>query len=188
MKLIVGLGNPEPRYDGTRHNVGFAVLDTFAAGKATFSAQAKLKAMVATLTQDDEKVLLIKPTTYYNETGQAVRAVMDFYKLAVTDLLVIHDELMLPLGKLRIRHSGSDAGNNGLKSIHAHIGDGFARLRIGIATEQRQLMDDVQFVLGKFNRAEHTVMTDFILPHSHHCIRQFSAGQLVDESLTRPGS
>lgn len=156
MKLIVGLGNPEPKYNNTRHNIGFAVLDQIAdkAG-VTWLDKSKFKASVAETQIAGEKVLLIKPNTYYNLSGEAVRAAIDFYKLsAAADVLVIHDELDLPFGTLRTRLSGSDAGNNGIKSIISHIGPSFARIRIGIASDRAEHQDASDYVLSRFSKEE----------------------------------
>lgn len=151
MKLIVGLGNPEKKYDDTRHNAGFAMLDAYAKEQnATWKEQSKFKALVAKL---PEKNLLVKPQTYYNLSGEAVRALADFYKVAPEDILVVHDDHALPFGMLRTRVGGSDAGNNGIKSINAHI-PGVNRLRIGTHSEHREIHGDVDFVLSKFSKAE----------------------------------
>lgn len=159
MKLIIGLGNPEPAYDGTRHNLGFMALDTHArTHEAVFSAKPKFFADIAEVNTGTEKVLLVKPTTYYNETGRAVRALMEFYKVPSTDVLVIHDDLALPFGTIRTREKGSDAGNNGVKSINAHIGQDYARVRVGIYNDLRDRLNDVDFVLGKFSREEHEAL------------------------------
>lgn len=156
MKLIVGLGNPESKYDLTRHNVGFMLLDHVVEQLgASWQPKPKFKAITAEVTIGGEKALLMKPTTYYNLTGEAARAALDFYKLsAPQDVLVLHDELMLPFGTLRTRLEGSDAGNNGIKSLIAHLGDRFARIRIGIANEHSDRQDASDFVLGRFNQQE----------------------------------
>ncbi len=156
MKLILAQGNPGAQYAHTRHNVGFFVVDAFAEKHGLeFSNKPKFHAQIAEGTIDGEKVLLVKPTTYYNETGQAARTLVDFYKLSPTeDLLVICDELALPFGTIRTRHSGGDAGNNGIKSLNAHLGDSYARIRIGIATPHRNMVDDADFVLGRFTADE----------------------------------
>lgn len=156
MKLIVGLGNPEPKYNNTRHNIGFATLDQIAnQTNAKWQDKPKFKAAIAETQFAGEKVLLIKPNTYYNLSGEAVRAIIDFYKLsAAADVLVIHDELDLPFGTLRTRLGGSDAGNNGIKSIIAHIGPVFARIRIGIANDSSKAQDTADFVLGRFSEQE----------------------------------
>ena len=156
MKLLVGLGNPESKYDLTRHNVGFLMLDLIAEQLgANWQPKPKFKGVIAEATIGGEKALLLKPTTYYNLTGEATRAVMDFYKLsAAEDVLVLHDELALPFGTLRTRLAGSDAGNNGIKSLIAHIGPQFARIRVGIASEHATRQDAADFVLGTFTASE----------------------------------
>ena len=160
MKLILGLGNPETRYDGTRHNVGFRMLDVFArANNTSFSNKPKFKADIAEFIVEGEKVLLVKPTTYYNESGQSYRALLDFYKIDPDDTLIVHDELALPFGTVRMRRGGSDAGNNGVKSINVHGGETSARIRIGVANQLRSATGDVDFVLGKFSKSEHDAIT-----------------------------
>lgn len=155
MNLIIGLGNPEPRYDRTRHNLGFMTLDAYVNRRGvSFDSKPKFFAELAELTVSGEKLLLAKPTTYYNETGRAVQALQDFYKLSSTDILVIHDDLALPFGTIRTRRRGSDAGNNGIKSITSHIGQDYARVRVGIYNDLRERMPDADFVLSKFSRDE----------------------------------
>ncbi|MEP6710637.1 MAG: aminoacyl-tRNA hydrolase, partial [Candidatus Saccharibacteria bacterium] len=134
MKLIFAQGNPGDQYNTTRHNVGFAILDALAKKfEASFTSKPKFFADIAELNIEGEKILLVKPATFYNETGKSARALVDFYKLApATDVLVVHDDLALPFGTLRTREKGSDAGNNGIKSLNAHLGPDYARLRIGI--------------------------------------------------------
>lgn len=174
MKLIIGLGNPEPRYDNTRHNVGFLLLDRVAAQHGTtWQEKSKFKAVIAEITIASEKALLLKPTTYYNLSGEAVRAVSDFYKLqAATDILVLHDELALPFGTLRTRLSGSDAGNNGIKSVIQHVGADFARIRVGIANELAERADAADFVLGRFTADELAAM-DALAEHTYEFIEDF---------------
>lgn len=155
MKLIVGLGNPEAKYSHTRHNVGWRMLDAYAKEQGVaFQPKDKFKGLIAEATLGNEKVLLLKPTTYYNEGGEAARACADFYKIAPEDVLVIHDELALPLGTIRTRLDGSDAGNNGVKSVTQHLGPNTARVRIGVYSQLRDQIDDVNFVLGTFSREE----------------------------------
>ncbi|MBI3401348.1 MAG: aminoacyl-tRNA hydrolase [Acidobacteria bacterium] len=130
MKAIVGLGNPGDEYKGTRHNVGFDVVD-----ELTRRWKTKLKKWrtVADLSVvKDRNVVLVEPRTYMNDSGRAVSAVMTFYKIQPSDVLVVVDEVQLPLGKLRLRPSGSAGGHNGLKSVIEHVGQDFPRLRIGI--------------------------------------------------------
>lgn len=155
MRLIVGLGNIGVHFEGTRHNIGFDVLDAFAqANSMVWQAKDKFKASVAEATIGEQKVLLLKPNTYYNLSGDAVRAVKDFYKLENSDIMVVHDELALPFGTIRTRSAGSDAGNNGVKSIIAAVGEYIDRVRIGVANEHSPNQDAADFVLGQFTRKE----------------------------------
>lgn len=170
MKLIFAQGNPGKRYERTRHNVGFIVLDALAAKEGSeWRTDTKHKADLSEVHIAGEKVLLVKPLSFYNETGQVARSLVDFYKLnPATDVLVIHDELALPFGMLRIREKGSDAGNNGIKSLNAHLGADYARIRIGIWNERRDQMDDAAFVLSAFSTEEftmlHTLINDLAIP------------------------
>ncbi len=161
MKLIVGLGNIGAHFEGSRHNIGFDVLDDFAAtSNIVWQTKDKFKATVAEATLDGQKVLLIKPNTYYNLSGDAVRAVKDFYKIENGDILVIHDELALPFGTIRTRDDGSDAGNNGIKSIITTIGADFARIRVGTSNEHSQGQDAADFVLSQLTRDEREKLPD----------------------------
>lgn len=154
MKLIVGLGNPEKQYDGTRHNVGFAILDSYAKHEGSeWQEKPKLKAWVAKLSTP-EKVLLIKPTTYYNLSGESVRAAADFYKIPPENILIIHDDHALPFGSVRTREQGRDAGNNGIKSVNAHMGPTTRRVRVGTGSELRDKISDADYALGKFSADE----------------------------------
>ena len=121
---------------------------------AAFRHYDKFHADIAETSQGGEKVLLVKPQTYYNESGQAARALLDFYKLTASDVLVIHDDFALPLGTIRTRIGGSGGGNNGIKSLNAHIGDDTARIRVGIYQDLRDRIDDADFVLQKFTAKE----------------------------------
>src|SRR5262245_27978125 len=153
MKLVVGLGNPGPKYAGTRHNVGFDVVDYLAAGPSCSAFREKFEAFVAELKEGDETILLMKPLTFMNLSGRAVRAILDFYKLPVEQLLVVCDDFNLPLGKLRVRAKGSHGGQNGLRSVQEQLGtDAYARLRIGVG--QPAPGDAVDFVLSKFRPGE----------------------------------
>lgn len=155
MKLIIGLGNPGKQYESTRHNLGFLILDEIAKLRgASFKPSPKYHGDVASFEVEGEKVILLKPTTYYNEAGRAARAVVDFYKIPSEDILIIHDELALSFGRLRARIGGSDAGNNGIKSLNVHLGPETKRLRIGIYNDLRDQMNDADFVLSKFSKSE----------------------------------
>jgi PTH1 family peptidyl-tRNA hydrolase len=167
VKLVVGLGNPGPKYAGTRHNVGFAVIDEAArrASVAFESAPADaLIARVRTHGSGDSRtgdVLLGKPLTFMNESGQAIGELLRYFKIDVADLLVVVDEVQLPLGKLRARARGSPGGHNGLKSVVQYIGDEFARLRLGVGRgdSRRDLSDHV---LAKFEKDEADDVTRMI--------------------------
>jgi PTH1 family peptidyl-tRNA hydrolase len=132
MLLIAGLGNPGPEYSGHRHNVGFMAIDAIHRRHGFGPWRRRFRGEVAEGTLAGGKVLLLKPLTYMNESGRAVGEAMRFYKLAPGDVLVIHDEVDLPPGKLRMKAGGGTAGHNGLRSIGASIGDGFRRMRIGV--------------------------------------------------------
>jgi PTH1 family peptidyl-tRNA hydrolase len=153
VKLIVGLGNPGPKYAGTRHNVGFAVLDE-AARRASASYEAPPGNIVALIARDRSRdVLLAKPMTFMNDSGQAIGELLRYFKIDVADLLVVVDEVQLPLGRLRARARGSAGGHNGLKSAIQHVGDDFARLRMGVGRgdSRRDLADHV---LARFEKDE----------------------------------
>ena len=153
MKLVVGLGNKGREYENTRHNMGFMLVDRYLQYKnITDKFKEKFNAMYIETTINNEKVIFIKPMTYMNNSGIAVRAFLDFYKLNSEDILVISDDLDLDLGKFRLRRNGSSGGHNGLKSIISHLGtDNFKRLRIGISNDKD---DVINYVLSKFSKKE----------------------------------
>lgn len=161
MKLIVGLGNPGPKYAGTRHNVGFDVIDYLAAGPGVGAGREKFEALISEMKEGAETVLLVKPLTFMNLSGRAVRAILDFYKIPVEHVLVICDDLNLPLGKLRMRAKGSHGGQNGLRNIQEQLGtDAYCRLRLGLG--QPAVGDTVDFVLGKFKPGERAAAEEAI--------------------------
>ena len=174
MKVILALGNPGDKYAYTRHNAGFLIIDQLAAEQsAQFSNKPKFSADIAELNISGEKILLVKPTTYYNEVGIAARAILDFYKLTLDDLLIIHDDTALDFGKIRVRKGGRDAGSNGLKSLHTHIGADFWHIRIGTDNLLRRQIGDVDFVLSKFNADEQKILRDWTIPESIKLIGTF---------------
>ena len=152
MKAIVGLGNPGEKYRGTRHNIGFAVVDELARRANVTFESAPADALVARI-RTPESVLLVKPMTFMNLSGQAVGELLRYFKIDVPDVLVILDEAQMPLAKLRARARGSAGGHNGLKSVIAHLGDEFARLRLGVGRgdDRRDLADHV---LSRFDTDE----------------------------------
>jgi PTH1 family peptidyl-tRNA hydrolase len=162
MKLVVGLGNPGSKYEGTRHNVGFEVVDRLAAGGAGASFQKKFDGLLAEAQVEFHRVLLFKPQTFMNLSGRAVGQALRFYKLQPADLLVLCDDLNLPLGKLRLRGGGSDGGQKGLRDITAALGtDAYARLRLGIG--ERGETDASDYVLSRFRSSERSVMEDALI-------------------------
>ena len=158
-KLVVGLGNPGSKYDGTRHNVGFEVIDRLAAGGSGTRFNRKFDGLLAEIEVDFRRVLLLKPETFMNLSGRSVVPTIRFYQLQPSDLLVVCDDLNLPLGKLRFRRGGSDGGQKGLRDISAHLGtDDYPRLRVGIG--DRGPVDAADYVLGRFRPTERPTIDD----------------------------
>jgi PTH1 family peptidyl-tRNA hydrolase len=161
MRVVVGLGNPGRQYSGTRHNVGFAVVDALAAGPGGGTWRSRFQAQVAELNDAGEMFILVKPETFMNLSGQSVRQVVDFYKLPTTDLLVVCDDFALPLGKLRVKSKGTHGGHNGLRNIQEHLGTTeYPRLRIGVGGPKE---DAIDHVLGRFKPAERPMIDDAII-------------------------
>jgi peptidyl-tRNA hydrolase len=153
MKLIVGLGNPGKEYEKTRHNVGFMTMDILSETLGVSINSEKFKGQYVKFKYKGEDVILLKPMTYMNNSGESVIQVMKFYKIDVKDLLVVYDDMDMPTGKLRLRQSGSAGGHNGVKSIIAHVGtQSFARIRVGIDKHPR--IPVVDYVLGRFSKDE----------------------------------
>ncbi len=163
--LIIGLGNPGSEYERTRHNIGFLALDHLATRWGiTFSKEKRFQALFGEGNLAGQKVRLLKPTTYMNNSGQAVRACTDWYKCSSDQILVIYDDMDLPVGKIRLRSNGSAGGHNGMKSIISHLGtQEFARLRLGIGRSPHQSAaqgNAVGHVLGTFSSAETMVLPE----------------------------
>ena len=149
MKLIVGLGNVGKEYESTRHNVGFMVIDSYL---KDVSFKEKNQAMYFEQNYSGEKVIFIKPTTFMNNSGLAVRKFVDFYKINVSDILVIYDDMDFEVGTFKLKLSGSSGGHNGIKSIISNLGtENFKRVRIGISKPKG---DTINYVLGKFSKSE----------------------------------
>lgn len=158
MFLIVGLGNPEEKYNNTRHNIGFEAVDYIADKYNIDINRKKFKGVYGEGFIGNEKVILMKPTTYMNLSGECIREVIDFYKLSNEDILVIYDDISLDVGRIRIRPKGSAGGHNGIKSIINHLGtDEFSRIKIGIGQPKGDL---VNHVLGKFSKEENEVLEE----------------------------
>ena len=162
--LIVGLGNPGKEYDGTRHNIGFACLDAFAKSNdfASWIVKKDLKCLLTSQQMADTRVILVKPTTFMNLSGEAVQAVCAFYKLNVEQVTAIYDELDVDFGHIRLRIGGSAAGHNGVKSVIQHLGDNFGRVRIGIGPKTPAQIDSADFVLQKFPKGQQANMPELI--------------------------
>ncbi len=157
--LIVGLGNPGKEYDSTRHNIGFVCVDEFVEKNTDMEgwiAKKDLKCVMSTGRLGETRVIVIKPTTFMNLSGEAVQAVIDFYKLHQNQTVVVHDELDIPFGQIRTRMGGTSAGHNGIKSLIDHIGEDFGRVRIGVGPKEPEQIDSADFVLGKFSKDQQT--------------------------------
>ncbi len=161
MKLFVGLGNPGAKYAANRHNIGFMALDRIAAEHGFGAWQSKFQGEISQGRLGNEKVALLKPMTFMNLSGQAVGAALRFYQLEPADLVVFHDELDLAPGKLRLKQGGGHAGHNGLRSIHAHIGPDYARVRLGIGHPGHK--DRVAaYVLSDFAKSDQEWLDDLL--------------------------
>jgi peptidyl-tRNA hydrolase, PTH1 family len=162
MKVVIGLGNPGPRYEGTRHNVGFAVIDYLAAAPSVSPFRRRFDAQVAEMSEGPEPVLLVKPETFMNLSGRAVRQVVDFYKIDLPNVLVVCDDIALPPGKLRARARGSDGGQKGLRDIEQHLGtQEYSRLRIGVDAPGEHL-DATDHVLSRFKPGERAAVEEAV--------------------------
>jgi peptidyl-tRNA hydrolase, PTH1 family len=151
--LIVGLGNPGKEYDGTRHNIGFACIDEFAKANDfdPWVEKKDLKCHLASTQLGESRVLLVKPTTFMNLSGEAVQAVANFYKVGADNTVAVYDEIDIPFGQIRMRVGGGSAGHNGVKSLIQHLGEDFGRVRVGIGPKEPEQMDSADFVLAKFS-------------------------------------
>ena len=161
MKLIVGLGNPGPKYAGHRHNIGFMALDRIAQDHGFAPWRGKHQGSVSEGRFGSERTVLLKPETFMNNSGQSVQAAMRFYKIEPADVIVLHDEIDLAPGKVKYKVGGGHAGHNGLRSIHAHIGPDYARVRLGIGHPGHK--DRVpSYVLHDFSKADHDWLDDVL--------------------------
>ncbi|MFB6469329.1 aminoacyl-tRNA hydrolase [Cytobacillus sp. Hz8] len=162
MKLIVGLGNPGKPYEHTRHNIGFDVIEQLSENISIPLNQAKFKGIYGMGNVGGEKIFLLKPLTYMNLSGESIRAIMDYYEIDKEDLLVIYDDLDLPVGKIRLREKGSAGGHNGIKSTIQHIGSQeFNRIRVGV-DRPKNGMPITDYVLGRFSKDEQEVINTVI--------------------------
>lgn len=183
--LIVGLGNPGKEYDGTRHNIGFAVLDNFAKkqGFPDWIVKKDMHCMYTSHQLGSTRVILCKPTTFMNESGRAVKEVQHFYKIDNSRTLVVYDELDIDFGHLRTRMGGSSAGHNGIKSVTNACGEEYGRLRIGIGPKKPKQISTNDFVLGKFAKADQEHMPALMI-ETNALLSEYAhgAGNLVAET------
>ncbi|MGD6840384.1 aminoacyl-tRNA hydrolase [Bacillus thuringiensis] len=176
MKLIVGLGNPGREYELTRHNIGFMAIDELAKRWNISLNEQKFKGVFGAGFVNGEKVILLKPLTYMNLSGESIRLLMDYYKIDVEDFVVMYDDLDIPVGKLRLRMKGSAGGHNGVKSMISHLGtQEFQRIRMGI-DRPKNGMKVVDYVLGRFTSEE--------IPDVNHSIEK--AADACEEWLNKP--
>jgi len=186
-RLIVGLGNPGTKYDRTRHNVGFEIVDALAERlpEVSLAANKRFQGETGEFRSAGERTVLLKPTTYMNKSGQSVRAVVDWYKLEPTDVLVVYDDMDLPVGKLRMRLSGGAGGHNGMKSIISHLGTkAFPRLRVGVGAADKTVDASgavVSHVLGRFAPEDRKIV-NAVIPIAVDAI-DFSLRKGVERSM-----
>ena len=160
MFIVAGLGNPGKEYENTRHNAGFTAMDALADKLGVELTERKHRAYCGHAVINGEKVLLLKPQTYMNSSGESIRSAVDFYKVEPDHVIVIYDDINLEPGQLRIRAKGSAGGHNGLKSIIAHLGtQDFPRVRVGVGSRPEK-MDLVNYVLSRFSQGERRLMDD----------------------------
>lgn len=162
MKLIIGLGNPGKQYEYTRHNIGFECIDALSKKWDAPLNQMKFNGMFATVHRPEGKVILLKPLTYMNLSGESVRPLMDYFDIDIEDIIVIYDDLDLETGKLRLRQKGSAGGHNGIKSLIQHLGtQEFNRIRVGISRPPAG-MKVPDYVLAKFSKEEDPIIKEAI--------------------------
>jgi PTH1 family peptidyl-tRNA hydrolase len=165
MKLVVGLGNPGPKYSFNRHNIGFMALDAFAQGfgPASLSWKNEHKALTLKFAVEKEQVLLCKPQTFMNLSGESVAPLLNYYNLSLDDLIVLHDEVDLPFGRMKFQRRRSPGGNNGIKSIHHLLGtDDYVRLRLGVGRPPHPKMSMADWVLQDFSKEEMEWMPEYL--------------------------
>lgn len=174
IKIIAGLGNPGEKYEGTRHNIGFEVLDILAE-KLGAKFVENFEGLLAEVRYNGEKLYLLKPQTFMNLSGKSVAMLANFYKIGAGDILIVHDEMNIPYNTIKLRHKGSAGGHNGLKSIIECLGsDNFPRLKMGIGRDAAK--DTVSYVLGKYKPEELKLYDDFLNKGAAACIEVLNNG------------
>lgn len=170
MKMVIGLGNPGKQYGKTRHNIGFQVIDELADRLGATSMQSKFNGMYTVIHRPEGKVMLVKPLTYMNLSGECVRPLMDYYDVDVEDIVVLYDDLDFPPGELKLRQKGSAGGHNGMKSLIQHLGtDQFKRIRLGIGRPTNG-MKVVDYVLADFRKEEEPEIQNMIDKSADACV------------------
>ncbi|MBR4261943.1 MAG: aminoacyl-tRNA hydrolase [Bacilli bacterium] len=171
MKLIVGLGNPGKEYENTRHNMGFFFIDNYAKSKNIEIKTKKFNGLLTEFVDKNEKIILLKPQTYMNLSGESVRKVMDFYKISTDDILIISDDLDLPIGNYRLKSKGSCGGHNGLRNIEQHIDtQNYKRLKIGISKDNE--VDTKDYVLSKISKKDKELL-ELMIPTINEILDNF---------------
>ena len=159
--MIIGLGNPGKEYENTRHNVGFVVLDNYA-NKKNIVFKEKFNGLYAKITDNDQTYILLKPLSYMNLSGTVIRKFIDYYKIKIEDILVIHDDIDMPIGKIKLKFKGSSGGHNGIKNIIENLNtDEFKRFKIGIGKKDDILIKD--YVIGNFSKEEKEIIKKILL-------------------------
>lgn len=182
--IIAGLGNPGMEYDGTRHNAGFFTIDTLAEQLGEEINRLRFKGKTAEVTVSGKRCLLLKPTTYMNNSGEAVVQAMEFYKIPIENLIVIYDDISLEPGKLRIRRKGSHGGHNGIRSIIELTGhDDFPRIKMGVGRKPHPDYDLAKWVLGKFRKEDADKMKS-AAENACECIKLMVSGK-TDEAMNK---
>ena len=184
MKIIVGLGNPGNEYAKTRHNVGFMLVDALAEHLNINLWKDKFNAQIAEGRIGTEKILLVKPQTYMNNSGEAVGPLMRWYKVTPEDIIVAHDDMDIPAGTIRIRKKGSSGGHNGIKSLIAHLGsENFPRVKVGVGTKPNPEYDLAAWVLGRFPKEQEADLKS-ALEHATAAVRLIVSGK-IDEAMNK---
>ena len=184
--LIIGLGNPGKEYQNTRHNIGFAAVDNLAKQNdfPAWTEKRDLKCLITQANLGENRVVLCKPTTFVNLSGEAAQAVQRFYRVYNQNTLAVYDELAIPFGQLRTRVGGSDAGHNGVKSLIRYLGEDFGRLRIGVGSEAAKKANAADYVLKKFTKEEQGHLPQ-ILKEANALITEFIfSDNLLHETRT----
>lgn len=183
MKLVVGLGNPGEKYVKTRHNIGFEVVKALAEDLGADKFKTKFQGYISEANYKGEKILILAPQTFMNLSGNSVIEACKFYKIDPMDVVVVYDDMDIPLGKIRVRPSGSAGGHNGMKSIISHIGKDFIRVRCGIG-KPIEKMETINFVLGKFSKESEKEVQEMI-NISIEAIKSISKEETIEKVMTK---